>query len=404
MTNPALSGVRVIDMTQYEAGTVCTMSLAWMGAEVIKVERPKFGAGGRFSFEDPDHDCYGFLVMNANKKSATLDIKTAEGKELLRRLLKKADVFVENMGPGTIERLGFDYETVKGINPGIIFAQIKGFGKDSPYAEYPAFAPIGHATGGASSVNGFPDGPPMQLGVNVGDSGPGYLCAMGILAALFQRQVTGKGQRIEVTMQESVIAFSRGVWEQQHRLNAAAPRAGNEMPLEKVAPSGIYKCKPFGANDYVHIYISRQPGSKQWQRLCEVIGRPDLLKDERLSTPRSRYEHRVEIDSILTEWTSKRTKREAMDTLSRAGVPAGAVLDTMELTNDSYLRRRGMFPEVEHPYLGRVTIPGFPVKMSETEVQVECAPVLGADNDEIYLDILELDQDQYRDLKECRVI
>lgn len=404
MNKPALDGIRVIDLTQFEAGTVCTMSLAWMGAEVIKVERPKYGAGGRFAFDDPAHDCHGFLIMNANKKSVTLDVKSEDGKKILTELIAKGDVLVENMGPGVIEKLGFGYERVKDINPRMVFAQIKGFGSDSPYSEYPAFAPIGHATGVAASITGEPDGPPMQLGVNVGDSGPAYLCAMGIIAALYQRKTTGLGQRIEVTMQESVIAFSRSVWEQQFRTNAAAPRAGNGMPLDNVAPAGMYRCKPFGPNDYVHIYVSRHPGNTQWKSLCEVIGRVDLLEDPRMATPRSRYVHREELNRIINQWTEQRTKHEAMDTLARAGVPTGAVLDTMEITNDPYLKKRGMIAEVEHPFHGKVSIPGFPVRMSDTQVDIKCSPLLGADNEAVYKGLLSIDDARLKELREKGVI
>ena len=404
MNKTALEGIRVIDLTQFEAGTVCTMSLAWMGAEVIKVEHPKRGAGGRFSFEDPANDAKGFLIMNANKKSVTLDVKSDKGKEILKKLIEQGDVLVENMGPGTIERLGFDYETVKGINPRMVFAQIKGFGSDSPFAKYPAFAPIGHATGGAASITGDPEGPPMQPGVNIGDSGPGYLSAMGIVAALFQRESTGAGQKIEVTMQETIIAFARSSWEQQYRTGKAAPRAGNGMPLDNVAPAGMFPCKPFGPNDYVHIYISRHPGSKQWDLLCEVIERTDLISDERMATPHSRYEYREELNSIIGEWTSKRTKKEAMDTLAKAGIPAGAVLDTLEITNDPYLRSRGIISEVEHPHHGKVLIPGFPVRMSETNVPVTCSPILGADNKSIYRDLLGMSEEDMANLRTERVI
>ena len=404
MNKPALEGIRVIDLTQFEAGTVCTMSLAWMGAEVIKVEHPKRGAGGRFNFEDPKHDAKGFLIMNANKKSVTLDVKSDEGKELLRELIKNGDILVENMGPGTIERLGFDYETVKGINPRIIFAQIKGFGVDSPFSKFPAFAPIGHATGGAASITGEPDGPPMQPGLNVGDSGPGYLCAMGIVTALYQRETTGVGQRIEVTMQESIMAFARGSWESQYRTGQAAKRVGNGMPLDDVAPAGMYHCKPFGPNDYVHVYVSRHPGSKSWAQLCEVIGRTDLLEDERMASPQSRYEYREELDQIIGEWMSGYTKYEAMEILAKAGIPAGAVLDTMELTNDPYLRKREMIVDVEHPFHGTVPIPGFPVRMSDTHVPVTCSPLLGADNKEIYSGVLGMDDSKISELKEKGII
>jgi len=400
----ALEGIRVIDLTQFESGTVCTMMLAWFGAEVIKIERVKTGELGRYSIEEPGVDSFGFIVMNANKKSVTLNIKSPEGKELLKKMVKEADVFIENMGPGSIERLGFDYETVRQINPGVVYAQIKGFGLDGPWADYPAFAPIAQAVGGAASITGDPDGPPMQPGVNVADSGAGYMAALAIIAALFQREKTGVGQRVEISMQDVVVGFCRSAWEQQLRTNKAAPRVGNGMPLEPVAPAGMYHCKPFGPNDYVHIYTSRHPGSHQWKSLCNVIGRPDLLEDPRFATPRSRYEHREEVDKAISEWTAQRTKMEAMKELCEADVPAGATMDTIEITADPYLRKRGMIVEVQHPQRGAILIPGFPIKMSASNVPIVSAPLLGANNDEIYKGLLNISDEEYELLKEKGVI
>ncbi len=404
MSKSALEGIKVIDLTQFESGTVCTMTLAWLGADVIKVERPKTGELGRYSIMEPNVDSYGFIIMNANKKSVTLNIKAPEGKELLRKMVKEADVFVENMGPGSIERLGFDYDTVRNINPRIVYAQIKGFGMDGPWADFPAFAPIAQAVGGAASITGDPDGPPMQPGTNVADSGAGYMTALGIISALYQREKTGVGQRVYVSMQDVVIGFCRSSWEQQLRNNEPAPRVGNGMPMEPVAPAGMYHCKPFGPNDYVHIYTSRHPGSPQWKMLCNVIGRQDMLEDPRFETPRSRYDYRDEINAAISAWTAKRTKLEAMEELCKADVPAGATMDTSDITADPYLRKHGMITEVQHPKRGSVLIPGFPVKMSDSEVPVASSPPLGANNEEIYKELLGISDDEYDRLMENGVI
>ena len=404
MTKPALDGIRVVDLTQFESGTVCTMTLAWLGAEVIKVERPKFGELGRYSIEEPNTDTHGFILLNANKKSVTLNLKDPDGKEILMKMIQKADVLVENMGPGSIDRLGFDYETVNKLNPRIVYASIKGFGMDGPWADFPAFAPIAQAAGGATSITGPEDGPPTQPGPNIADSGAGYMTALGILAALYQREQTGKGQRVEVAMQDTVIAFCRASWEQQLRNNEAAPRVGNGMPLEPVGPAGMYPCKPFGKNDYVHIYTSRHPGSKQWEILAKAIGRPDLLEDERFSTPRSRYIHREEVDAAISGWTRTKTKVEAMEELCKLGIPAGAAMDTMDITNDPYLRKRGIITEVEHPKRGKLSIPGFAVRLSESNVPVKVAPELGNANVEVYKELLGITDEEYTKLLEKGVI
>ncbi len=401
----ALEGVVVIDFTQFESGTVCTQTLAWLGAEVIKVEKPGTGEQGRGSSRDkPNADSYGFIILNSNKKSITLDVKHPKGRELALQLLKKADVMVENFSPGVIERLGLDYETVRAVNPGIIYAQIKGFAPDSPYASFPAFDAIGQAVGGVMSVTGEADGPPLHAGINVADSGAGYHCAIGILAALYQRTLTGEGQRVEISMQEVMINFGRSSWARQLTTGEEAPRVGNEMPMAPVAPCNVYPCRPGGKNDYVFIYTSRWPGSPQWKRLLEVIGRTDLADDPRFATPESRYEHREEVDRIITEWTSKRTKQEAMEALGKAGVPAGAVLTTKELTEDPFLRQRGMIVEVDHPVRGKLLFPGSSIRLSNNHVPVKPAPLLGQHTEEIFGRLLGMTKEELKPLRQEGII
>lgn len=401
----ALEGVTVLDLTQFESGTVCTETLAWLGANVIKIERPGTGEQGRGSSVDqPGADSYLFILVNANKKSITMDTKSPEGKALLRRLIEKADVFVENFSPGTIERMGFDYATVHAINPRIIYAQIKGFGSDSPYANFPAFDPVGQAMGGVVSITGERDRPPLRAGPNLADSGTGFHCVIGILAALYQRTLTGEGQRVEVAMQDAMINFLRPAFGRQLVTGTATERVGNDQPMAPVAPNGIYHCKPGGPNDYVFIYTSRWPGSTQWEQLLDVIGRPELKSDPRFRTPESRYEHRDAMNPAIEAWTCQRTKFEAMEELGHAGVPAGAVLTTAELMDDAYLRRCGMFVTVQHPVRGPMVMPGFPIRLSASSVPIEAAPLLGQHNEEIYSGLLGLSPQELERLHQIKAI
>lgn len=400
-----LSGYRILDLTQFESGTVCTETMAWMGAEVWKVERPKTGELGRYSVVEPDVDNYGFIILNMNKKSITCNLKTPEGLELMKKAIRKVDVFIENMGPGSIERLGLGYEECKKWNPKLIYAQIKGFGLDGPYAEYPAFNPIATATGTLCSVTGMPDGVPMQTGLNIGDSGAGIMCALSIVAALLQRETQGVGQRIQVAMQDVVIGLNRSAWEPYYRNGGVPPkRPGNGMPMEDVAPAGMFPCSPGGENDYVHIYCSRAPGSRQWEQLCRVIGREDMLEDPRFATPQSRYPHREEINRNISAWTSKRTKQEVMDILCKQDIPCGAVLDCGDITRDPYYLQHGVMAEVDHRQRGKIIVPGFAPRMSENHVAYECSPGLGEHNREIYGDVLGLTEQELEELKAGEVI
>ena len=403
MHSGALDGIRVVDLTQFESGTVCTMMLAWLGAEVIKVERPKVGEANRYTHVEPGVDSYNFIICNANKKSVTLNAKSPEGKEILWKLVEKSDVFIENMAPGAIDRLGFGYDVMRERCPGIIYTQLKGYGLDSPWAEFPAFDPIAQAVGGSTSINGFPDGPPIQPGADLADSGAGYLAALAIVTALYHRKSTGVGQRIEVAMQDTVIAFIRAAWEQHLRTGGPTPRVGNDIPLEKVAPGGMFQCKPGGVDDYVHIYTSRSPGSKQFAQLMEKIGRLDVLDDPRFQTPQSRYAHKEELDRIISEWTMQKTKLEAMEELCREGIPAGANLNTTDITNDPYLRKRGIIAEVQHPVRGSVLIPTHPLKMEGT-VPVTISPLLGEHNTEIYKELLGLTDGDVQSLADKEII
>lgn len=381
---PALNGIRVLDLTQFEAGTAATETLAWLGAEVIKIENPVGGEQGRGASTDrPGVDSYYFMLLNANKRSVTLNLKEERGKQILRAMIPKADVFIENFGPGVIDRLGFSYEEVAALNPRIVYAQVKGFGAGSPYEHYLSFDMIGQATGGVMSITGEPDGRPIKPGATLGDTGTGLHCAIGVLGALFQRQMTGEGQRVTVAMQDAMINYCRVAYAAQSLHGRACARMGNQVVLGTNAPSDVFKCKGQDPNDYCYVYTSRA-NNTQWQRLLAVIGREDLKDDPRFATPQSRVKHVETINALIAPWIAQHDKRAAMEILGRAGVPAGAVFDTMELSTDPSLRERGIFVTVEHPDRGDFVMPGWPVKMSASHVPVRASPLLGADNAEVY--------------------
>lgn len=398
-----LSGYRILDLTQFESGTVCTETLAWLGAEVIKVERPVVGELGRYSVEDMETDTYGFLIMNMNKKSITCNAKTPKGLKLLKEILAESDVVAENMGPGSMDRLGLSYEACREINPKIIYASIKGFAPDSPYADYPAFDPIATHMGGLVAATGLPD-QPIKAGISVADSGTGLALAMSIIAALLQREREGIGQRIDLAMQDFMIGLSRASWEPYYNTGRAPRRVGNGMPLEEVAPSDTYPCKPFGENDYVHIYCSRSPGSRQWANLCHAIGREDLLEDPDMTTPHSRYLHREKCDGAILEFCAQHTKLEVMERIAGADVPAGALLDVKDITEDPQYQERGIIVEIDHPKRGKVKVPGFAPRLSENYVEYQCAPELGEHNEQVYGELLGYSREQLAQMKEEKII
>ncbi len=395
----ALSGIKVIDLSQFEAGTSCTQMLAWLGADVIKVEPPVTGEQGRGAAGGS----YYFLVLNANKRSVTINLKSEKGREMLRDLIRQGDIFVENFGPGAIERLGFGYDVVRELNPRMIYAQIKGFAQDGPYKDYLAFDMIAQATGGSMSVTGFPGNRPVKPGVNVGDTGAGLHCCIGILAALNQRYTTGQGQRIQISMQECVTNFGRIAYAAQAQFKKPAPRTGNQSILTSTAPSEAYACKGGGPNDYCYIYATRA-GNHHWDRLLKLMGREDLKTDERFATPEMRAKNYKDVDVVVGEWAVKYDKREIMKMIGEVGVPAGAVFDTMELTNDPEMLRRQTMVRFKAPNGEEFTMPGNPIKMSASHVEPQVAPPLGNANEKVYGEMLGLTADDIALLQKEKVI
>src|SRR5665213_208608 len=344
-----LEGVKIVDFTQFEAGPTCTESLAWLGAEVVKIENPGLGdPGRRLRPGHPDKDPWYFHQFNANKKSLSVNLKSPRGLEIVKELLKKADVTIENMAPGTIERLGLGYDEVKKLNPGIIYCQVKGFGTGSPYEHNLAFDMIAQATGGTISVTGEKGRQPVKPGLSLGDTGTGMTMAITILGALRKRDKTGEGCRLQVAMQDAMLHYMRTNFATQARSGRAVERDGTRSGGGSNAPSGLYPCAPGGLNDYVWIMTSRA-NPEHWERLCKVMGREELIDDPRFASPALRVKNDAEMDTIIREWTSTRTKHEAMAQVGGAGIPAGAVLDTMELQNDPSFEQRGIMQVMRHP-------------------------------------------------------
>jgi formyl-CoA transferase len=383
MAERALTGMRILDLTQFEAGTTCTQFLGWLGADVIKIEPPGGEQSRRNRPEVPGLDAMFFLVFNANKRSVTIDLKQPDGKDLFLHMVERADVVVENFAPGLMERLGLDWERLRATNPRIIMARIKGFGLSGPYHEYKSFDMIAQATGGVMSVTGFADREPVRCGAAIGDTGTGVHAAGAIMAAYIQRQRTGQGQLVEVAMQEVVANFVRGRYVDHYRDGKPSMRKDNE--ITGGVPGGAYPCAPGGPNDYTFIYV--QPMNQDmWRDFATAIGREDLLADPRCKDAKTRWEHRAALNDIIAAWTRTRTKHEVMAELGKAGVPSGAVLDTAEVLDDPHLNSRGQIHTINHATRGTFRLPGSPVRLSSSEAPTSPPPLAGEHTDAVLME------------------
>jgi formyl-CoA transferase len=372
----ALDGIRVIDFTHDQAGPSCTQMLAWLGADVIKIERPPYGDRARrlWNADNPNVDSYFFLLLNSCKRSIVLDLKTAEGKEIALRLVKEADVIAENLGPGVMERLGLGYEAVRELNSRAVYASVKGFGSYGPYSGFKCFEPVAQATSGAMSVTGEADGPPLVNGANIGDSGTGMHLAIAILAALVQRGRTGRGQLVEVAMQEAVLNLTRVKFTGTLATGKPLGRSGNKSATGGY--SDLIRCSGGGSNDGVYLIIPPD-NPEMFAAVADVIGRPDLLSDERFSKPLARARNAGALTEIIESWTKQREKHEVMQAFAGRGIPCGAVLDTAEVLTDPHLRERGTVFDLEHPTRGKYSMIGCPVRLSDSPLEVRPAPLMG---------------------------
>ncbi len=395
----ALSNIRVIDMTHNQAGPACAQILGFLGADVIKLEEPKGGDIARRNMRDREgSDSLFFLLFNANKRSLTLNLKTGRGKELFKQLIARSDVLVENFSPGALDRLGLGWEVLSKINPRLIYATIKGFGSYGPYANYKSFEPVAQAMGGAMSVTGYPENPPTFVVPAIGDSGTGMHMAIGILAALQQRHNSGRGQCVEVSMQDAVVNLIRVSLRDHQRFGRAMPRRGNQMG--QGVPGTTYPCAPGGPNDYVFITAQQQ----MWPAMAGAMGQPELADDPRFNTTEMRWENRDALNAIIEEWTRRRSKHEVMQRLGEAGVPCGACQDTGEVLADPHLKAREMILDIDYPTRGTYKTVGCPIKLSDSPAEVSRPPLLGEHTEALLSALCGVDPDEFKRLREDGVI
>ena len=392
----ALDGVRILDFTHVQSGPTCTQLLAYMGADVIKVERPGIGDITRGQLRDvKGADSLYFTMLNGNKRSITIDSKHPKGKEILDRLIKHCDVLVENFAPGALDRMGLTWEHIHKTNPRMIVASVKGFGL-GPYEDCKVYENVAQCAGGSASTTGFREGPPLVTGAQIGDSGTGLHLAFGIVSALYQRIRTGRGQRVLCAMQDGVLNLARVKLRDQQRLKhgplteysqygeglpfgEAVPRAGNDSGGGQ--PGWILKCKGWEKDPDAYIYFITQ--APVWGAICDLIGKPDWTTDPDYATPPARLPRLKHIFATIEAWTMTKTKFEVMEICNGVDIPVGPILSMKEIAEEPSLRKTGTVVEVDHPTRGPYLTVGNPVKMSDSITEVKRAPLLGEHTDEI---------------------
>ena len=397
----ALQGIKVLDFTHVQSGPTCTQLLAWFGADVIKVERPGVGDATRKQLVDvPGADSLYFTMLNHNKRSIELNSKNETGKEVLTRLIETCDVLVENFAPGALDRMGFPWERIQEINPRIIMASIKGFGPGK-YQDCKVYENVAQCAGGSASTTGFVDGVPLVTGAQIGDSGTGVHVALGILAALLQREKSGKGQKVTAAMQDAVLNLCRVKMRDQQRLDAGpleeysqfgegiafgdtTPRSGNDSGGGQ--PGRILKCKGWEDDPNAYTYFIIQ--AAVWEKVCDVIGEPDWKTTEGYATPPERLDKLTQIFERIEEWTKTKTKYEVMDICNPLDIPVGPILSMKEIAEDKSLYATKTLVRVPHPERGEYLTVGCPIKLSDSEVEVIRSPLLGEHTEEILRDVL----------------
>jgi len=397
----ALEGIKVLDFTHVQSGPTCTQLLAWFGADVIKVERPGVGDATRKQLVDvPGADSLYFTMLNHNKRSIELNSKNETGKEVLTRLIETCDVLVENFAPGALDRMGFSWERIQEINPRIIMASIKGFGPGK-YEDCKVYENVAQCAGGSASTTGFLDGPPLVTGAQIGDSGTGLHLCLGIVTALFQREKSGRGQKVSCAMQDGVLNLARVKLRDQQRLAAgplkeysqfgegipfgeATPRAGNDSGGGQ--PGRILKCKGWEQDPNAYTYFIIQ--AAVWEKVCDVIGKPEWKTQQGYAKPPERLDKLNEIFSTIEQWTMTKTKFEVMDICNPHDIPVGPILSMKEISEDEGLFATGTMVRVDHPERGEYLSVGCPIKLSDSEVEVLRSPLLGEHTTEILRDVL----------------
>ena len=405
----ALEGVKVLDFTHVQSGPTCTQLLAWFGADVIKVERPGVGDATRKQLIDvPGADSLYFTMLNHNKRSIELNSKNETGKEVLTRLVEECDVLVENFAPGALDRMGFTWERIQEINPRIIMASIKGFGPGK-YEDCKVYENVAQCAGGSASTTGFRDGPPLVTGAQIGDSGTGLHLCLGIVTALFQREKSGRGQKVSCAMQDGVLNLARVKLRDQQRLDkgplkeysqfgegvefgAATPRAGNDSGGGQ--PGRILKCKGHETDPDAYTYFIIQ--AAVWENVCDVIDKPEWKTQEGYAKPPERLDKLNEIFSTIEEWTKTKTKFEVMDICNPLNIPVGPILSLKEISEDEGLYATGTMVKVDHPERGEYLSVGCPIKLSDSDVEVERSPLLGEHTKEVLTEVLGYGGDELK--------
>lgn len=413
----ALDGLKILDFTHVQSGPTCTQLLAWMGADVIKVERPGVGDATRKQLIDVEGaDSLYFTMLNHNKRSLTLNSKNETGKKVLERLVKECDVLVENFAPGALDRMGFSWERIQELNPRMIMASVKGFGP-GPYEDCKVYENVAQCAGGSASTTGFRDGPPLVTGAQIGDSGTGLHLALGITTALLQREKTGRGQKVLAPMQDSVLNLCRVKLRDQQRLQhgplkeytqygegvefgEAAPRAGNDSGGGQ--PGKILKCKGWETDPNAYTYFITQ--AAVWQKICDVIDKPEWKEDPEYATPPARLTKLNGIFDEIEKWTMTKTKYEVMDICNPFDIPVGPILSMKEIAEEPSLRETGTIVEVDHPERGKYLTVGCPIKLSDTEVEVTRSPLLGEHTDEILADVLGYSAEEIAEIHESGAV
>jgi formyl-CoA transferase len=413
----ALEGVKILDFTHVQSGPTCTQLLAWLGADVIKVERPGVGDATRKQLVDVEGaDSLYFTMLNHNKRSLTLNSKNETGKEVLERLIRECDVMVENFAPGALDRMGFSWERIQELNPRMIMGSVKGFGP-GPYQDCKVYENVAQCAGGAASTTGFLDGPPLVTGAQIGDSGTGLHLALGLVSALFQRETSGRGQKVLAPMQDGVLNLCRVKLRDQQRLQHgplaeysqhgegiefgdATPRAGNDSGGGQ--PGRILKCKGWENDPNAYTYFITQ--AAVWGNVCDVIGKPEWKEDPDYATPKARLTRLNEIFETVEQWTMTKTKFEVMDICNPLDIPVGPILSMKELAEEPTLRDTGTIVEVDHPERGSYLTVGCPIKLSDSPVEVKRSPLLGEHTDEILKSVLGYSEEEVATIKESGAV
>jgi len=410
----ALKGVRILDMTHVQAGPTCSQLLAWMGADVIKFENPS-GDATRGQLRDvPNADSLYFTMLNCNKRSITVNMKSAEGKQVFVDLLKTCHIIMENFGPGVLDRFGFPWEKIREINPKIVMGSIKGFGSSGPYADFKAYENVAQAMGGAMSTTGVPDGPPFVTGAQIGDSGTGLHLAIGLLAALRQAEHTGKGQYVEVAMMDGVMNLCRVKFRDHQRLTRGelseysvptykgmgeVPRAGNDSGGGQLG--NAIHCKPHGANDWLYIVVQEAVWKPLAERIGPELGMPDLASDPHFATIGERRKNQQLMWTLINKYAEQHGKRELMGILNALDVPCGPIMSTEDLANDEHVRGRDMWVELDHPQRGTWYNVGMPIKLSDSPAVIKRSPLLGEHTEEVLKEVLGYDGAKINALKQA---